>query len=167
MYESRPIENRASKDRRSTVGRDRECIRREYQLEDIREYIVIFQSPVDPPLKMIPSSSSPSSRSHFSHSSSTPCSHSIDRNTITRHIPHQHQYPNHSMRCHPRHHAEASLVSSGSPETTERILGLQRGGDDRMMAQSPGLRELIWQRYTNHGHPGKLALYTLNTHNHD
>lgn len=45
MYESRPIENRASEDRRSTVGRDRECIRGEYQLEDLREYLVISQLP--------------------------------------------------------------------------------------------------------------------------
>ena len=55
-----------------------------------------FNSFVDPSLKTIPSSSSPSSHSHFSHSSSTPCSHSIDRNTITSHIPPPHQYPNHS-----------------------------------------------------------------------
>jgi len=43
MYESRPVENRASEDRRSTVGRDCECVRGEHQLEDFREYLGTFQ----------------------------------------------------------------------------------------------------------------------------
>jgi len=34
MYESRPIKNRASEDRRSAVSRDCERVRREHQLED-------------------------------------------------------------------------------------------------------------------------------------
>ena len=99
-----------------------------------------FDSFVDPSPKTIPPSSSPSSHSHFSRSSSTLCSHSIDRNTIIHHIPHLHQYPSRSTSCHLRHHAEASLASSGSPETTETTLGLQQGGSDWTMAQSPGLR---------------------------
>ena len=38
MYESRPIENRASEDRRPTAGRNCECIRGEHQLEDFCEH---------------------------------------------------------------------------------------------------------------------------------
>ena len=38
MYESRPIENRASEDRRPTAGRNCERIRGEHQLEDFCEH---------------------------------------------------------------------------------------------------------------------------------
>jgi len=47
-------------------------------------------------LKVLPTSSSPWSRSHFSRSSSTPSLLSIDRNTIIHHILHVYQNPNRS-----------------------------------------------------------------------
>ena len=163
MYESRPIENRASEDRRSTLGRNRKCIRREYQLEDFREHPCDISVPSRGSLKVTLLSFSPWSRSHFSHSSSTPCLHSIGRNAITHHTPHLYQYPSHSTSCLPRPHAEASLVTSGSSGTTEMTLGLQQGGDGWMMAQSSGLRAIdvtVCELWT----PRKTVLYTLNVH---
>lgn len=101
---------------------------------------------------MSPCSSFPSYRSRSSRSSSTPYSHSIDRNIIRYRTPHLCQCPNHSSSCHPRHHAEASLVSGGTPGTAEMMLGLQQGGDAWMMAQSPRLKgtnmRTIYQSWT-------------------
>jgi hypothetical protein len=86
-------------------------------------------------------SSSPWSRSRFLPSSSTPFLHSIDRKIITHQIPHPYQYPIHNTSCRPRHHAEASLVPGGSPETTEMVLGPQQEEDGWMALQYPRLRE--------------------------
>jgi hypothetical protein len=139
MYESRPIENWASEDRRPTFGRDCECIRREHQLEDFCEYPLIYS---EVPPSQYSFSSSLWSRSRFSRSSPTPCLHFIGRSTITHPTQHPYQYlVRGTSYHHPRGPAKAIPAPRGSPETTGMKLRPQRSGASWMMTQYPRLRK--------------------------